>query len=213
MNNVKDELRITNYELQIGIILLAAGESRRFQNNPKQLLKFKGKTLIRHSAETALASVCSPVCVVLGAKSDEIQAEIDDLPIEIAINENWQNGMSSSLKIGLKKLLEIVPNLSAVVVQLCDQPFINSNILNHLAETYQKTNAPIVASAYAETLGVPALFSRSIFAELLNLSAQNGAKQIIKNHLALVETISIPEAEIDIDTTEDYEKINQLTSQ
>lgn len=195
-----------NDKSEIGLILLAAGESRRL-GKPKQLLKFDGKTLIRHLAEMTLASNCSPICVVLGAKVDEIRAEIDDLPLEIAINENWQNGMSSSLKTGLKKLLAIAPNLAAVVVALCDQPFITSTITNRLAETYQKTNAPIVASEYAETIGVPALFSHLIFDELLNLSTENGAKQIIKNHLASVVSISVPEAEIDIDTTDDYEKV------
>ena len=196
-------------ELQIGLVLLAAGESRRL-GKPKQLLKFNKKTLLRHSAETALASRYSPVCVVLGAKADEIKAEIADLPLEIVINENWQSGMSSSLKTGLKKLLEIAPNLSAIVVQLCDQPLINSMMLNRLAETYQKTHAPVVASEYAGTIGVPALFDCSIFDEILNLSADKGAQQIIKKYLAKVEKISIPEAEVDVDTKEDYEKIQRL---
>ena len=63
-----------------------------------------------------------------------------------------------------------------------------------------------MASEYAETIGVPALFSHLIFDELLNLSTENGAKKIIKKHLASVISISVPEAEIDIDTTDDYEK-------
>ncbi|MDQ3087788.1 MAG: nucleotidyltransferase family protein [Acidobacteriota bacterium] len=198
MNKLKDEL-------QIGLILLAAGESCRFGGEAKQLLKFNDKTFIRHSAETALASVCAPVCVVLGAKADEIWTEISDLPLEIVINENWHNGMSSSLKTGLKKLLEIAPNMSAFVVQLCDQPLINSMMLNRLVKTFQKTNAPVVASEYAETIGVPALFACSMFDEIFNLSADTGAKQIITKHLAAVRKISIPEAEIDIDTKADYE--------
>lgn len=197
-----------NDKLNIGLVLLAAGESRRL-GTPKQLLKFNEKTLLRHSAEMALASVCSPVCIVLGARSDEIRVEIEDLPIEIVTNENWQNGMSSSLEIGLQKLLEITPNLSAIVIQLCDQPFINSTIINCLAETFQKTNAPIIASEYAETLGVPALFANSMFDELANLSTENGAKKIIRKHLASVVKISVPQAEIDIDTNEDYQKISQ----
>ncbi len=190
---------------RIGIIILAAGASQRL-GQPKQLLQFEGKTLLRRAVETAIETNYQTV-VVLGANFEKTKAEIEELKVEICFNENWQDGMSSSLKTGLKKLLEVAPNLSALIVALCDQPFINSTILNGLAKTFEKTNAPIVASEYAETIGVPALFSRFVFDELLNLSADEGAKQIIKKHLAAVETISVPQAEIDIDTMADYEKM------
>ncbi len=192
---------------EIGIIILAAGASSRL-GTPKQLLQFQNKTLIRRAVETAIETNYKTV-VVLGANFELINAEIEDLEIEICFNENWQSGMSSSLKTGLKKILEIAPNLSAVIISLCDQPFINSSVFNNLITTFEKTNAPIVASEYAATVGVPALFSRSMFDELLNLSADEGARKIIKKHLASVEKISVPQAEIDIDTAEDYQKLLQ----
>ncbi|HMS39340.1 MAG TPA: nucleotidyltransferase family protein [Pyrinomonadaceae bacterium] len=190
---------------EIGIIILAAGASSRL-GTPKQLLRFEGKTLLRRAVETAIETNYR-IIVVLGANFERTKAEIEDLEIEICFNKNWQDGMSSSLKTGLKKLLEIAPNLSAVIITLCDQPFINSQVFNNLAETFEKTNAPIVACNYAETIGVPALFSHLFFDELLNLSADEGARKIIKNHLAEVEKISVPQAEIDIDTAEDFQKL------
>lgn len=190
---------------EIGIIILAAGASSRL-GTPKQLLEFQGKTLLRHAVETAIETNYK-IVVVLGANFERTKAEIEDLEIEICFNENWQNGMSSSLKTGLKEILQIAPNLSAVIIALCDQPFINSSMFNSLAKAFEKTNAPIVASEYAETIGVPALFSHSMFDELLNLSADEGARKIIKKHLASVEKISVPQAEIDIDTAEDYQKL------
>ncbi len=190
---------------EIGIIVLAAGASLRL-GKPKQLLQFQGKTLLRRAVENAVETNFKTI-VVLGANFERATAEIEDLEIEICFNKNWHNGMSSSLKTGLKKLLEIAPNPSAVIITLCDQPFINSQVFNNLAETFEKTNAPIVASEYAETVGVPALFSYSMFDELLNLSADEGARKIIRKHLTSVRKISVPQAEIDIDTAEDYQKL------
>ena len=195
---------------KIGLILLAAGASNRLGNFPKQLLEFRGKTLARHSAENALASECGKICVVLGANAEKIKREIDDLPIAIVVNENWQSGMSSSLKCGLEKLLEIEPNLSAVVVMLGDQPLIDSTIINRLIEAFSETQKPVIASQYAETVGVPAIFARSVFNEILNLSADGGAKQVIKKYAASVEKISVPEAAFDVDTRTDYENLLKL---
>ena len=87
---------------QIGIIILAAGASSRMKQ-PKQLLKFEGETLLRRAALTAVESVCSPVIVMLGANFEDTKKEVEDLPVEICFNENWQTGLSSSIKKGLKK--------------------------------------------------------------------------------------------------------------
>jgi molybdenum cofactor cytidylyltransferase len=195
---------------KIGLILLAAGASSRLGNFPKQLLEFQGETLIRQATKNALAAECGKICVVLGAEAEKIKREIGDLPVEIAVNEDWADGMSSSLKCGLGKLLEIEPNLSAAVVMLGDQPLIDSTIINRLIEAFLKTQTPIVAGKYAETVGVPAIFARSMFGELLHLADDGGAKQIIKKYAASVEKISVPEAAFDVDTQQDYENLLKL---
>jgi molybdenum cofactor cytidylyltransferase len=195
---------------KFGVVLLAAGASNRLGNLPKQLLEFRGKTLIRRAAENALASQCGKICVVLGAGAEKIKGEIDDLPVEIVVNENWRSGMSASLKCGLEKLLASAPNLSAAVVTLGDQPLIDSTIINRLIESFLETRAPIVASEYAETVGVPAIFARSMFDELMNLSREAGAKRLIKKYAASVRKIPVPEAAFDVDTREDYENLLKL---
>jgi len=202
--------QLATHNSKIGLVLLAAGASNRLGNFPKQLLKFRGKTLIRRAAENALASKCGKICVVLGAHAKNIKREIEDLPIEIAVNENWANGMSSSLKCGLEKLLESEPNLSAALVTLGDQPLVDSAIINRLIEVFLDTQNPLVAAEYAETVGVPAIFSRSLFDEILNLSADGGAKQIIKNNAASIGKIPVPEAAFDVDTQKDYENLLKL---
>jgi molybdenum cofactor cytidylyltransferase len=210
MNKGQENSKFKIQNSSLGLVLLAAGASNRLGNSPKQLLEFRGKTLIRRAAENALASTCGNICVVLGAYAEKIKREIDGLPIEIVVNENWQSGMSSSLKYGLEKLLEAAPNLSAVVVMLADQPLIDSTIINRLIEVFSETQNPIIAGEYAETVGVPAIFARSLFDELLNLSADAGAKRIIKKYAASAGKIPVPEAAFDIDTREDYENLLRL---
>jgi molybdenum cofactor cytidylyltransferase len=139
----------------IGLMILAAGASTRM-GTPKQLLTYRGCTLIRHMAEVAIASVCQPIAIVLGANGERIKPEISQLPIQIVENKEWAEGMSSSIQVGLKALLAMNQNLAAVAIALCDQPFVSSQTLNQLVEAYHLTGKPIIASEYSGTLGVPA---------------------------------------------------------
>lgn len=193
----------------LGLILLAAGESKRFDGFPKQLLRFQGKSLLRHAAETALNSSADLVCVVLGANAEKVKTEIEDLPLAICVNEKPDGGMASSLKKGLKNLLEIEPELKAAGVMLADQPLINAENLQHLIDIYQSDKHLIAASEYDGTIGVPAIFSRAFFDEILALEPSAGAKNIILQHLAVVRKIPLPEAAFDIDTPSDYEKLKE----
>ena len=176
---------------------------------PKQLLVFQDKTLLRRAAETAVQSDFETVVVVLGANAERFFGEILDLPLLIAVNKNWQDGMSSSIKTGIAALSE--KNLDAVIIMLCDQPLITTKTLQKLGEIFAQSGKPIVACKYEETIGVPALFSSRLFNELINLKQNEGAKKLIKKYLKNTISVSIPEAAIDIDTIEDYEKLKQFS--
>lgn len=191
---------------QIGIIILAAGASRRMKK-PKQLLEYNGETFIRRAVETASQSNFQPVIVVLGAHFDEIKKEIENFECLIARSESWQSGMASSIRAGIEKLLAIAPQASAVVISLCDQPLIESRHFSRLTEAFHQTKKPIVASRYRETAGVPALFAREFFTELLKLEGDRGAREIIRNYPDAVEKVPISEAAVDIDTEEDFKKL------
>jgi molybdenum cofactor cytidylyltransferase len=176
---------------------------------PKQLLEFEGETLLERIVKDALASELKTV-VVLGANLEKIKKSIENLSVEIVENENWQSGMSSSLVTGLKHLLEIKNDLEAVIILLCDQPFVDKNTISELVETQKETNKKIVAGKYAETVGVPALFKREVFDELLKLDRKIGAKSIIKKYAKTdLATISVPEAAFDIDTEADFERLER----
>ena len=191
-----------NNALKIGGILLAAGGSSRL-GQPKQLLNFKGKTLIRRAAETLVESNCDPIVVVLGAEIKRSTAELNGLDINIYINENWHDGMSTSIVIGLNSLFQIAPDLDAVVITLCDQPHVTSSDINKLIAAFAKTQSPIVAARYGDTIGVPALFSNAMFNELRQLNGDKGARNLIHHHTEIVEPVAIEKAVTDIDTLDD----------
>jgi molybdenum cofactor cytidylyltransferase len=190
----------------VGLIILAAGASTRM-GTPKQLLLYRGCTLIRHMAEVAIASVCQPIVIVLGANAERIKPEISQLPIQIVENQQWQEGMSSSIQVGIEALLAVNQHLDAVAIALCDQPFVSSQTLNQLLEAYYFTGKPIIASEYSVTFGVPALFSGTLFSELMALKSTEGAKKLINKHIHEVFSVPFPEGAIDIDTPNDYEQL------
>ncbi|MDN5203036.1 nucleotidyltransferase family protein [Fulvivirgaceae bacterium BMA10] len=199
-----------NKESTVGLIILAAGASSRL-GEPKQLLKLNDQTLIFRAVRTGLRSLCFPVLVILGANAELIMREIEDLPVYINKNPNWKKGMGNSLKYGLDSILRIYPHLDAVVVMLCDQPFVDGVLLNELIRTYYKTGSLVVASEYEHHLGVPALFDKTLFPELAKLKGDKGARNIIKS-IPHTKISSVPFAlgKIDIDCYEDYFLTQQL---
>jgi molybdenum cofactor cytidylyltransferase len=161
-------------------------------------------------AEVAIASYCQPIAVVLGANAERIKPEISQLPIQIVENQQWEEGMSTSIRVGLEALLAMNPNLDAVAIALCDQPFVSFPTLERIVEAYRLTGKPIIASEYSGTLGVPALFNRTLFSELMTLKSTEGAKKLIKKHIHQVFSVPFPEGAIDIDTPKDYEQLQTL---
>ena len=191
---------------EVGLILLAAGASRRMER-PKQLLPFAGTTLLRHACQTALATVARPVIVVLGAGHAECAAEIADLPVERVINPQWEQGLSGSLRVGLARLIEIAPQLAGVVVLLPDQPLVQPEHVTALLAAWDPPRRPLAAAAYNGILGVPAVFGREFFAELAALTGQEGARALILRHVAETAPVEMAAAAQDVDTPSDYRRL------
>ena len=189
----------------IGAVILAAGESSRL-GQPKQLVQFRGKSLVSRAIDAAIEAGCSPITIVLGSDSKKIEDELAGTGVAIVINESWRAGIGTSIRAGAQNLLSQAPNLEAIVLLVCDQPFVDARVIKGLIELRQKTDKSIVASAYSGTLGVPALFDRSCFQELLALGDDTGAKSIIMRNRGRVAEFPFPQGEIDIDTVADYEK-------
>jgi len=193
-----------------GLVILAAGASTRM-GRPKQLLLYQERSFLCHVVETAVASICQPIVVVLGAHAEQLKHEVSQLPVQVVENARWAEGMSSSIRAGILSLCAVPEKIEAAVLMLCDQPFVSPQIINQLVEAYHFTGKPIVASAYAETLGVPALFSSTLFSELMTLTEAEGAKKIIMKYTHEVLSVPFPEGVIDIDTPKDYEQLRTMT--
>src|SRR6266478_5214042 len=129
---------------KIGVVILAAGASARM-GRPKQLLLYRGQTLIRWAVESALASVCRPIVVVIGAHGELLKKELLHLPVLVADNGEWQKGMSSSIRIGIETLVTTGEEMEGAVIMLCDQPFVTAGVVNALVEARRKTGKMIVA--------------------------------------------------------------------
>lgn len=190
-----------NNTIKIGGLLLAAGGSRRL-GSPKQLLEYHGKTLLRRSTEALVDSKCEPIIVVLGAEIERSNVEIGDLDIKSIVNEDWATGMSSSIRVGMETMLLLEPEIDAVMITLCDQPFVTAEKIHIFIEAFKTQRSLIIAARYNDVLGVPALFSREMFDALTRLDGDKGARDLIRQE-ASTFGIDLPEAAIDIDTQQD----------
>jgi molybdenum cofactor cytidylyltransferase len=208
----------------VAAIVLAAGASTRLgAGRSKQLLRYQGRTLLRHSVEQALASSCRPVIVVLGAEVERCQRELAGLDVHVTINPEWADGMGSSIRAGMTALTTAASGARAVVITLCDQPLVGAAFIDRLVERYQTEAAesggpadrePTVAAEYEGRAGVPALFPRARFAELARLDGAAGARHLLRATPAeraaqVVVSLPCPEAAVDVDTITDYEALPQ----
>ena len=194
----------------IAAVILAAGESSRL-GQPKQLIQFQGKTLLRRVVDAASEAGCQPILVVLGSETETelvqgISSELTKTGATIVANPNWKRGIGTSIRAGVQDLTEIAPGVEATVLLACDQPFVDRAVIDGLITLHHETRKPIVAASYAGTLGVPALFDRSRLPDLLGLDDSAGAKSIIFSNRDQVAQFAFPEGEIDIDTPEDRER-------
>jgi molybdenum cofactor cytidylyltransferase len=196
----------------VGLIVLAAGGSSRL-GHPKQLLPYRGRTLLRHAAETALLSVCRPVVVVLGAQPDRLRPELSGLDVRVVDNPGWEAGMGSSIRAGLAALETASPDGAGLVLMLCDQPLVSAAALDALVQAHADTGSPFVASAYADTRGVPAFFSRALFPELRALPDAQGAKPLLARHAAETVALPLPMGVWDVDTEADYNRLFETAAE
>jgi molybdenum cofactor cytidylyltransferase len=193
--------------MSIAVLLLAAGSSSRL-GQPKQLLQYEGKTLLRRAAETAVAAAAgAPVVVVTGALHELLLPELVGLPILAVRCAGWAQGMGASLKTGLIALESLCNAWSALVIMLCDQPHVTAAVIEQLAAAYEHTGQPIVAAEYGAVRGVPVLFGPEVLPLLQEIPDAAGAAQLLKQHPQLVATVPFAAGAIDVDTPQQYAEL------
>ncbi|MCB0495559.1 MAG: nucleotidyltransferase family protein [Cyclobacteriaceae bacterium] len=191
-------------------LILAAGNSSRL-GSPKQLLPYKGTTLLNNLIEEIYKSKVSGLYVVLGALKEQIlptlPSEIEKL--ESITNPGWSSGMGSSIKVGVNYILKCNPLVNSIIITVSDQPFVTASVFNSLMnKAISEPAKSIVACQYGKDMyGVPVLFKKELFNELLSIEDNTGAKQLIRENKPITTFVKFPEGAIDIDTEDDLHKI------
>ena len=193
---------------RVAALLLAAGGSSRM-GRPKQLMSCNGESLLLRTARNALASRCSHLFVVVGAESKRMEKELAGVPVTVVVNRNWQEGMGSSIRAGMHRIDAWHTSFDAVSILLADQPLVTSGLIDEMVKRFEKGSG-LVASAYAGTVGVPALFSSKYFEDLKTLEGDKGAKGLLKKMASSIDLIDFPEGAFDIDTPRDLKKYGKF---
>ena len=190
-------------------VVLAAGASTRL-GEPKQLIQVEGERLLRRTVRLATEAGCAPVVAVLGFEAERMREALAGTGAQMVENEDWAEGMGSSLRAGMGAVSGVEPASAGVLLLVCDQPRLKVEHLQNLLRTHAAGDAPITASLYDGRTGVPAVFSRGLFPELLKIAGDRGAREVIRRHAGEARRIAWPEGSLDVDTAEDLRRLAQL---
>lgn len=192
------------------ILIIAAGASVRL-GSPKQLLPWGNTTLLGHTVEQALNTGIKKINLVLGAHFEQVKASVSNYKLNVHYHANWQQGMGSSIAYGVTQILQQQKDTEAILILLTDQPLIDSAFINKLLQCTEQHPQQIIATWYGNRNGVPALFPKAFFPELLQLKGDEGARQLLNNSSIPILTVDGEDKQADIDTLEDYQKLKSRT--
>ncbi|HWE86542.1 MAG TPA: nucleotidyltransferase family protein [Terracidiphilus sp.] len=193
--------------MSVPAIILAAGASRRL-GRPKQLLEWRGESLLARTIRIATEAGAEPVLVILGAHATAISASVLPDNVVTVLNSEWQEGMASSIRAGLRVLSSCAPDANGAVILSCDQPRLSTEHVRSLIQSFEAASASVVvASVYREVRGVPAVFPQSIFPRLLSLEGDKGARAILADSACTAIDVPFPGGDIDIDLPSDLEQL------
>jgi molybdenum cofactor cytidylyltransferase len=184
---------------RIAALLLAAGKSSRMGTN-KMLEEVDGRPMVARTAQRLLASRARPIIAVLGNRADDVDAALGKLPIERALNPDFADGLSTSLKRGLAAL---PGDVEGVVVCLGDMPLIAGRDIDRLIAAFNPLEGrAIIVPTRRGKRGNPILWSRQFFTEMMALSGDQGARRLVEEHADLVAEVEMDSDAIfiDIDT-------------
>lgn len=193
-----------SYDSKVAAVVVAAGSSSRM-TAVKQLLPWKDTTMLGYVIKQLKEAGAAHVFVVLGAQQKEILNKIDASNITIIHNDNWPQGMGTSIAKTITYLMDKQLDYDGLLVAACDQPLIK---LDHYKKLINSciNSGRIITSSYSGGSGIPVVFDKIYFSELSTLAEDVGAKSIVKKHLDRLIQIDAPEAAIDLDTEERYEQ-------
>ena len=196
----------------ISAVILAAGESRRIGKQNKLLLPVGGEAMLVKLATSVCASDVGQVLVIIGHEAEKIRRELNELPLDFVYNPNFREGMTTSIKYGVK---EVSHECDGLLICLGDMPFINTSEINKLIHAYAKNRTKgqnlIVVPVFKRQLGNPVLFSIEFRNDILEHKKESGCKEVIMNNSKSVKEIEMDDDSmlLDVDTLEDYQRATE----
>jgi molybdenum cofactor cytidylyltransferase len=190
---------------RIAAIILAAGESKRFGDRPKQLLDWHGRSFVQIAVDNAIEAGLDPIIVVIGSHAAEVRSSIGNRKVVIVENKDWSHGQSTSVRSGIQAL----PNdINAALFMPIDQPNLSPQIIRTIADTCRSTGKPIVVANVNGKRTTPTLFDRSLFADIISIEGDRGPRELIDRDPERTSKVEIdPQAAVDIDTLADYNRL------
>jgi molybdenum cofactor cytidylyltransferase len=186
--------------VSIAAVVLAAGASSRL-GEPKQLIRLGAENLLERAVRVAREAGCEPVVVVVGSEYGRVLANSVLGDVITVINDKWEEGMASSIRLGVGALRFAPKDAEGVVLMTCDQPAVTTK---HLFELTQR--AEVKASRYAGRNGVPAFFPKKNFDVLMSLTGDKGAREL----LAEARYEELENGDLDVDTAEDVARAREM---
>ena len=197
----------------ISAVILAAGESRRMGKQNKLLLPIGGEALLVKLVASVCASDVGQVLVVIGHEAEKIRRELNEFPLNFVYNPNFSEGMTTSIKYGIK---EVSHECDGLLICLGDMPFINTSEINKLIHAYVKNRIKgeglIVVPVFKRQRGNPVLFSIEFRNDILEHKKESGCKEVIMKNSDSVMEIEMDDEKmlLDVDTMEDYQSVSDL---
>ena len=197
----------------ISAVILAAGESRRMGKQNKLLLPIGGEALLVKLVTSVCASDVGQVLVVIGHEAEKIRRELNELPLNFVYNPNFSEGMTTSIKYGVKVASH---ECDGLLICLGDMPFINTSEINKLIHAYVKNRIKgeglIVVPVFKRQRGNPVLFSIEFRNDILEHKKESGCKEVIMKNSDSVMEIEMDDEKmlLDVDTMEDYQSVSDL---
>lgn len=198
--------RRTRAAPHVAALVLAAGRSSRMGAANKLTERLAGKPIVAHVIDAALEAHVGTVIAVTGHDAEAVRAAIDGRPIPIVHNRHYAEGLSSSLKRGLKALPK---DADAVLVLLGDMPGVTAEHINRLIEAFDPVEGrAIVVATHKGKRGNPVLWDKRFIPEMMALEGDTGARALIRAHADLAAEVEMRDDAvlIDIDTPEELTK-------
>lgn len=179
--------------------MLAAGASRRF-GSQKLLADLRGKPVVCWAVERLLHVKLDEVIVVVGHDGDVVRAALAGLEVRVVVNDDWQEGIGSSLRVGVAA---VRTDTHAVMIALGDQPGVDSTVVATLLAARAGSDREIIVPSYRGERGHPVIFTDSVFPELLAVSGDRGARDVVARDPGRVLTVDVDAPPpLDVDTQE-----------